>query len=43
VAVSVGALVIQMALGAAAFPWVLFHMTACYWIVAPVVYRRSRA
>jgi hypothetical protein len=43
VAVSVGAMAIQMALGAQAFPWVLFHMTACYWIAAPVVYRRSKA
>jgi hypothetical protein len=42
VAVSVGALVIQRALGPEAFPWILFYMTACYAIAAPVVYRRSK-
>jgi hypothetical protein len=43
VAVSVGALAIQMALGARAFPWVLFYLTSCYWSAAPVVYRRAQA
>jgi hypothetical protein len=42
VAVAVGAYAIQMALGARAFPWILFYMTACYAVAAPVVYRRSR-
>ena len=41
VAVAVGAYAIQMALGARAFPYVLLFMTACYWIAAPVVYRRA--
>ena len=42
VAVSVGALVLQVALGAAAFPWILLFMSACYWIAAPLVYRAAR-
>lgn len=41
VAVSIGALVIQMALGSAAFPYILGWMALCYWVTAPVVYRRS--
>lgn len=41
VAVAVGAYAIQMALGALAFPWVLLFMSACYWVTAPVVYRRA--
>ena len=42
VAVSGGALAIHMALGTRAFPWILLYMSACYWIAAPVVYRRSK-
>ena len=42
VAVAVGAFAIQIALGARAFPWVLLFMSACYWVTAPVVYRRAR-
>ena len=37
VAVSAGALMIQIALHAAAFPYILMHMTACYWIGAVLV------
>lgn len=43
VAVSLGALAIQIALGSAAFPVVLFYMTACYWVAAPLVLRRAAA
>ena len=42
VAVSGGALAIHMALGTRAFPWILLYMSACYWIAAPEVYRRSK-
>ncbi len=42
VAVSVGAFAIQIALGARAFPWVLLYMSLCYWVTAPVVYRRAQ-
>jgi hypothetical protein len=42
IAVAVGAYAIQIALGAQAFPWVLLFMSACYWVTAPVVYRRAR-
>lgn len=42
VAVSAGALAIQIALGADAFPFVLLHMTACYWVAAPLVYRAAQ-
>lgn len=41
VVVSIGALVIQLALGSAAFPVILLHMTLSYWIAAPLVYRRA--
>ena len=41
VAVSAGALAIQIALGSRAFPWVLAHMTLCYWIAAQLVYRAA--
>ena len=43
VAVSAGALVIQIALGWRAFPWILMYMSACYWIAAPLVYRAARS
>ena len=42
VAVSAGALAIQIVLGARAFPWILMLMTACYWIGAIAVYRAAR-
>ncbi len=42
VAVSGGALAIQIALGAAAFGYILLYMTACYWIGAVLVYRAAR-
>jgi hypothetical protein len=42
VVVSAGALAIQMALGADAFPYVLMHMTLSYWIAAALVYRAAR-
>jgi hypothetical protein len=37
-----GALVLQIALGAVAFPFILLHMTACYWIGAMLVYQAAR-
>lgn len=43
VAVAVGAFAIQIALRAEAFPWVLLFMSACYWVTAPIVYRRANA
>ena len=42
VAVSLGALGLQIALGARAFPFVLMHMTLCYWIGAVLVYRAAK-
>jgi hypothetical protein len=42
VVVSGGAVLIQMALGARAFPVILMHMTASYWIGAALVYRAAR-
>ena len=39
---SVGAFAIQAWLGADAFPYVLLFMSACYWVTAPVVYRRAK-
>ena len=41
VAVSIGALAIQVVMGAAAFPYVLAWMTACYRAAAPLVYRNA--
>jgi hypothetical protein len=41
VAVSGGALALQIGLGRVAFPYVLVWMTACYWIAAPLVYRNA--
>ena len=41
-AVAIGAMGLQMVLGGRAFPWVLAHMTLCYWIAAPLVYRAAR-
>ena len=41
-AVSAGALALQIALGARAFPFILLWMTTCYWIAAPLVYRAAR-
>jgi len=42
VAVSAGALGLQVALHAAAFPYILMHMTLCYWIGAVLVYKAAR-
>ena len=42
VMVSGGALAIQIALGARAFPFILIWMTACYWIGAALVYAAAR-
>jgi hypothetical protein len=42
VATSLGAVAIQIVLKSSAFPWILFWMSACYWITAPVVYRNAR-
>ena len=42
VAVSAGALALQMALGSAAFGYILIYMTACYWIGAVLAYRAAR-
>lgn len=42
VAVSAGALILQVVLGGRAFPFILLHMAACYWIAAPLVYRAAR-
>jgi hypothetical protein len=41
VAVSAGALMLQILLGTAAFPFVLLYMTACYAVAAPMVYRAA--
>ena len=42
VAVSVGALAIQIVLGRDAFPWVVGYMSLCYAIAAPLVYRHAK-
>ncbi len=42
VAVSAGALVMQMVFGGAAFALVLVWMTGCYWAAAPLVLRNAR-
>jgi hypothetical protein len=42
VLVSAGALALQIALGANAFPAILLWMTTCYWVGAAFVYRRAR-
>jgi hypothetical protein len=42
VAVPAGALVLQILLGAAAFPIILLWMSGCYWVAAPLVYRAAR-
>ena len=42
VAVSAGALAIQIAAGPRAFPFILIYMTACYWVGAPLVRRAAR-
>ena len=42
VAVPVGAMVIQIALGAKAFPVILLWMSGCYLIAAPLVYLAAR-
>lgn len=42
IAVSAGALVLQMMLGANAFAYILMHMTACYWAGATLVYRAAK-
>lgn len=43
VAVSIGAFIIQLLLGADAFPIILFYMAVVYWIAAPLVYRNAAA
>lgn len=42
IAVSGGALVLQVMLGADAFAYILMHMTACYWVGAALVYRAAK-
>ncbi|MEZ5317178.1 MAG: hypothetical protein R2752_07220 [Vicinamibacterales bacterium] len=42
VSVSAGAFVLQVALGALAFPAILFFLTACYWTAAPLLVRHAR-
>ena len=42
VAISIGAFAIQVALRSAAFPWILFYMSASYWIAAPLVQRNAK-
>jgi hypothetical protein len=41
VAVSGGAVALQIALGAKAFGFILIYMAACYWIAALLVYRAA--
>jgi hypothetical protein len=41
VAIAVGAFIIQIALGARAFPFVLFYMSLLYWSAAPFLYRNA--
>ena len=42
VAVSLGALVLQVWLGSRAFPYILMYMATGYWLAAPLVYRAAR-
>ena len=42
IAVSVGAMALQIALGAGAFPFILLWMSACYWVGAVLVYRAAK-
>ncbi len=42
-AVSIGAFAIQLGLGSGAYSYVLFFITAAYWITAPFVYRSAAA
>jgi hypothetical protein len=42
ISVPVGAMVLQIVLGASAFPFILLWMSACYWVAAPLVYRNAR-
>jgi hypothetical protein len=41
VALSIGAFVLQVLLRSAAFPYILFYMSAAYWITAPLVYKHA--
>ena len=41
VAVSGGAMALQILRGGRAFTWILVLMSACYWITAPIVYRKA--
>jgi hypothetical protein len=41
VAISAGAFGLQLALRSGAFPYVLLYMSAVYWLMAPLVYRRA--
>ena len=43
IAVSGGSYALTMTLEQASFPWVLLYVAACYWLCAPVVYRRAHA
>ena len=42
ITVAAGALLIQILLGSRAFPYILMHMTASYWLGAALVYRAAR-
>ena len=42
VAVPVGAMALQIALGANAFPYILLWMSTCYWVGARLVYQAAR-
>jgi Family of unknown function (DUF7010) len=41
IAVSVGSYILTLALQRHSFPWVLLYVAACYWVAAPLVYRRA--
>ncbi len=43
IAVSAGSYLLTVTLEQASFPWVLFYVAACYWLCAPLVYRRAQA
>lgn len=41
IAISIGAFVLQILLGSAAFSYILLYVALVYWITAPLVYRRA--
>lgn len=43
IAVSVGSYALAMMLEDRSFAWVLFYVSACYWVATPLVYRRAHA